>query len=135
MPSVLEEKDTIRELLAEYCFRFDTGDFEAWLDLFTEDGLFDIGPRGRFVGRPALRTFLSMIPLTDGSPMLKHCVMNSIVRVEGAHASARSYVVVLHGGNTVGITIAGRYEDRLVKVDGAWRFQERIVHFDLMSRP
>jgi hypothetical protein len=134
MPSVLEEKDAIRELLAEYCFHFDSGDFEAWLNLFTEDGAFDIGPHGRFVGRPALRTFLSMIPLTGGSPMLKHCVMNSIVRVDGASATARCYVVVLHGGTAVGITLAGRYEDQLVKVAGAWRFQERTVHFDLMSR-
>ena len=27
MPTILEEKDAIREVLAEYCFRLDDGDF------------------------------------------------------------------------------------------------------------
>ena len=133
MPTVLEEKDAIRELLAAYCFHFDNGEFDPWLQLFTPDGVFDLGARGRVAGQAALRQFLHGIPLTDGLPMMRHCVMNSIVQVDGDHATARSYVVVVHGGPTVGITLAGRYEDRLVKRDGAWRFAERVVHFDLMS--
>jgi SnoaL-like protein len=134
MTSILEDKDAIRELMAQYCFHFDNGEFEDWLQLFTTDGAFDLGVRGRFAGRDSLRQFLKVIPLTNGLPMMRHCVMNSIVRVDGERATARSYVVVVQGGDVPGISVAGRYEDRLVKVAGTWQFIERKVHFDLMAK-
>jgi len=132
--SVLEEKDAIRELMARYCFHFDNGEFEAWLELFTPDGAFDLGKMGRFAGRASLQTFLERLPLTDGVPLMKHCVMNSIVAVNGNRATAQSYVVVVRGGEQLAVTIAGRYEDQLTKTADGWRFTERTVHFDLMSR-
>src|SRR5262249_11281052 len=36
MPSALEEKDAIREVLAEYCFRLDGGDYDGMAALFAE---------------------------------------------------------------------------------------------------
>jgi len=134
MTYALEEKDAIRELQAEYCFRFDNGEFDAWLDLFTPDGAFDLGTRGCFSGRDSLRTFLKSIPLRNGLPAMRHCVMNSIVQVAGERATARCYVVVIHGGAPLGLTMAGRYEDALVKTPQGWRFQERKVYFDLMAQ-
>jgi 3-phenylpropionate/cinnamic acid dioxygenase small subunit len=133
MANVLEEKDAIHEHMARYCFHFDNGEFDAWLDLFTPDGAFDLGARGRFAGRQSLQTFLKSLPLTGGVPMMKHCVLNSIVTVSGDRATAQSYVVVIRGGEHLAITVAGRYEDQLVKTASGWRFQERKVHFDLMS--
>jgi hypothetical protein len=134
MPSVLEEKDAIRELMARYCFHFDNGEFDAWVQLFTEDGAFDLGERGRFTGHAALRNFLKAIPLTNGLPMMRHCVMNSIVAVDGDRATAQCYVIVIRDGEQLGLSIAGRYEDQLSRVSGTWRFKERTVHFDLMSK-
>jgi len=133
MASVLEEKDAIREQMARYCFHFDNGEFDAWLDLFTADGTFDLGTRGRFAGRESLQTFLKSLPLAGGVPMMKHCVFNSVVTVNGERAAAQSYVVVIRSGEHLAITVAGRYEDGLVKTATGWRFQERKVHFDLMS--
>ena len=46
MTAVLEEKDAIHETIAEYCFHFDGGEFDKWVDLFTDDGVFDAGPGG-----------------------------------------------------------------------------------------
>lgn len=134
MPSLLEEKDAIRELMARACFHFDNGEFEAWLDLFTADGTFDLGAIGRHSGREALQKFLQSLPLTNGLPMMKHCVMNSIVNVAGDQATAQSYVAVVRGGDQLVISVAGRYEDQLVKTAKGWRFKERTVHFDLMSK-
>lgn len=133
MTSVLEEKDAIRELMARYCFHFDNGEFDAWLDLFTADGAFDLGPRGRFAGRESLQKFLKSLPLTNGVPMMKHCMMNSIVSVDGNRATAQSYVVVVRGGDQLVVSVAGRYADELEKRDDGWRFQERKVYFDLMN--
>lgn len=134
MVSVLEEKDAIRELLARYCFHFDNGEFDAWLDLFTPDGAFDLGKMGRFAGRESLRKFLKSLPLTNGVPLMKHCVMNSIVAVNGDQATAQSYVVVVRGGDQLAVSVAGRYEDHLAKTADGWRFKERTVRFDLMSQ-
>ena len=133
--SILEDKDAIRELLARYCFHFDNGEFEEWLQLFTGDAVFDLGARGRFTGHEDLRRFLRTIPLIGGLPMMRHCVMNSIITVDGGRATARSYVVVIAGGAAaVGVTIAGRYEDGLIKSAGVWRFGERKVLFDLIGK-
>ena len=134
MASVLEEKDAIRELMARYCFHFDNGEFDSWLDLFTPDGAFDLGAMGRFRGRESLQQFLTSLPLTNGVRMMKHCVMNSIVSVIGDQATAQSYVVVVRGGEHLAISIAGRYDDQLTKTASGWRFRERKVHFDLMSK-
>jgi hypothetical protein len=131
MASVLEEKDAIHELQARYCFHFDLGAFDDWIELFTPDGAFDVGPMGRFEGHPGLRDFLKHVPLTEGLPLVKHCVMNSIVGVDGANATAQSYVVVISAGPPLGLTLAGRYEERLLKTPHGWRFRERRVHFDL----
>lgn len=133
MASVLEEKDAIRELMARACFHFDNGEFEAWLDLYAPDGAFDLGARGRFVGRDNLQKFLKSLPLTNGLPMMKHCVMNSIVSVAGDQATAQSYVVVVRGGEQLAVSVAGRYEDQIAKTADGWRFKERKVSFDLMS--
>ena len=134
MPTELEEKDAIRELQARYCFHFDNAEFDRWLNLWTPDGAFDLGQRGgRLVGRDRLSKFLRSIPLTNGSPLMRHCVMNSIVEVDDKRAKAWCYVVVIHGGKPLGITLAGRYEDQLIKSDGGWLFQERKVSFDLMG--
>jgi 3-phenylpropionate/cinnamic acid dioxygenase small subunit len=131
--SVLEEKDAIRELMARYCFHFDNGEFDAWLDLFTPNGAFDLGSRGRFGGRESLRKFLQGLPLTNGVPMMKHCVMNSIVSVDGNAATAQSYVVVIREGDPLALSVAARYADQLEKTADGWRFSERKVYLDLMS--
>jgi hypothetical protein len=38
LPTQLEEKDAIREVLATYCFHLDAGRFDEMAALFTEDG-------------------------------------------------------------------------------------------------
>jgi ketosteroid isomerase-like protein len=135
MVSVLEEKDAIHETIAEYCFHFDGGEFDKWIDLFTDDGVFDAGRMGVQKGKDALRAFLKNIRLTNGSPMMKHCVMNEIIKVNGNEATAKSYIVVVRakGEGALVNGIAGRYEDQLVKQGDRWLFKNRKVHFDLMG--
>jgi len=135
MASVLEEKDAIHETIAEYCFHFDGGEFDKWIELFTDDGVFDAGRMGVQKGKDALRAFLKNIRLTNGSPMMKHCVMNEIIKVNGNEASAKSYIVVVRakGEGALVNGIAGRYEDQLVKQGDRWLFKNRKVHFDLMG--
>lgn len=135
MASILEEKDAIRELLARYCFHIDLGEFEDWLALFTDDGVFDLGKNGRFQGRDSLRAFLKNLPMDEGKPVLRHCVTNSIVDVRGDTARSRSYVMVAQGKPELGLSVMGRYDDEIVKVGGAWLFKVRNVSLDYLRRP
>ena len=41
MSSALEDKDAIRELLADYCYKLDAGQKEAMAALFTPDGTWE----------------------------------------------------------------------------------------------
>lgn len=135
MASVLEEKDAIRELLARYCFTVDSGNFDEWANLFTEDGVCDLGPMGCFSGRENLRRFAAIIPLVDGKPTMRHCVMNSIIDVHGTEATAQSYVVVVNGHPSLAVMVAGRYEDQLVKDGDDWRFKVRRAQIDFLTVP
>lgn len=140
MASVLEEKDAIHETIANYCYHFDGGEFDKWLDLFTEDGIFDAGETaGIHTGREALRAFVDAVPgrvpMKDGMPLLKHCVMNEIIKVNGDEATAMSYIIVVRskGESALMNGLAGRYEDQLVKQGDRWLFKNRKVHFDLVG--
>lgn len=136
MTAVLEEKDAIRELMARYCFLIDGARYREWTELFTEDGVFEVPHVGTFQGRATLLRFAKSIPLDDeGRPGFKHCVLNSIVEVDGDRAAAQSYILLVRAGRPLAIDVAGRYEDDLVKRDGRWLFAKRLVHFDLHNLP
>src|SRR5215471_18037027 len=53
MPTAVEDKDAIREVLAEYCFRLDDGRFAEMAALFTADGTWDTA-FGKATGRAAI---------------------------------------------------------------------------------
>ncbi len=133
MISVLEEKDAIRDLMSEYCFYIDNGEFEKFAGLFTADGVFETGPLGKLKGRKAIHDFIAAhVPRLGEGPMRKHCAMNHLIRVNGKEASADSYIVMLREIETgVVASFAGRYEDKLVKENGEWRFRVRKIHFDI----
>jgi len=133
MISVLEEKEAIRELMSAYCFYVDNGEFGKFADLFTADGLFETGPLGKLRGRKAIHDFIAAhVPRAGEGPARKHCTMNHLIRVNGDEAHADSYVVVLRESeNEIIASLAGRYEDQLVKENGEWHFKVRKIHFDI----
>ena len=133
MISVLEEKEAIREVMSAYCFYVDNGEFEKFAGLFTADGLFETGPLGKLRGRKAIHDFITAhVPRAGEGPARKHCTMNHLIRVNGAEARADSYIVVLREFETgIIASLAGRYEDQLVKEDGEWLFRVRKIHFDI----
>ena len=133
MASVLEEKEAIRDVLSAYCFYVDNGEFDKWADLFTEDGVFDAGALSKVQGRTAIKEFISKaVPRKGEGPARKHCTMNSMIRVQGTEAQADSYIIVVREGEQgIMTSLAGRYEDLLVKQGETWRFKVRKIHFDI----
>jgi hypothetical protein len=130
MATALEDKEAIRELLSEYCFRMDDFRFAELGALFTEDGEW-IAPYARARGPREIAALMARnIP---AEPKRKHFIMNSLIRLDGDRAGARtSYLVVLQAAGT-GLmpSVAGTYEDVLVRSGAGWRFRERRLVHDL----
>ena len=131
--SLLEEKDAIREVLAEYCFRLDGGDYEGMAALFAEDGTWETA-FGKGTGRPAIAQLARDIRARagDNRPRAIHLVTNIAIKLDGGpepeRAEVRSnWTVVQNSPDGPKIGSGGGYADRMMKQDGAWRFRHRKI--------
>ena len=128
MSSALEDKDAIREILAEYCFRLDDGHFAEMAALFTEDGTWHTA-FGKATGRAAIAEHAASLR-RDGAPRPRaiHHVTNVVIALKGDAATVRSNWTTVQndpGGPKIGS--GGAYDDDMVKVDGRWYFRYRRI--------
>jgi hypothetical protein len=130
MTTAVEDKEAIRELFGEYCFRMDDFRFAELGALFTEDGEW-IARYARARGPAEIAALMARNIPTE--PKRKHFIMNSLIRLDGDRATARtSYLVVLQAaGGALVPSVAGTYEDVLVRTADGWRFRERRLVHDL----
>lgn len=119
-----DDRLAIAELVARYCHAIDHGRWEELASLFTDDCRLDFGEvMGVFEGPAGIERFIATLRSTG--VFMRHYTTNLIVRGDGGRARAESYVLAMTGapGNLHQTT--GRYDDELVKTDGAWRIRER----------
>jgi hypothetical protein len=129
MPSALEEKDAIREVMAEYCFRLDDGRFAEMAALFTENGTWDTA-FGRATGRAVIAELARDLRERSGDqrPRAAHLVTNISIALDGASAKVRSnWTVVQNSADGPKIGSGGAYHDELVKEHGPWLFRYRKI--------
>src|SRR5271165_7433286 len=120
MPTAVEEKDAIREVLAEYCFRLDDGRFAEMAALFTEDGTWDTA-FGKATGRAAIAELARSLRARaeEPRPRAVHLVTNIATTLDGDRAQVRSNWMVMQNspqGPRVGS--GGAYIDEMVRADG-----------------
>ena len=135
MPSVVEEKDAIREVLAEYCFRLDDGRFEEMAALFTEDGIWDTA-FGKATGRQAIAELARSlrVRVAEPRPRAVHLVTNIVIALDGERATVRSNWMVMQnspGGPRIGS--GGAYHDEMVKEGGRWLLRYRKIDRFIVS--
>jgi len=132
MTSPSEDREAIRELFSEYCFRMDDFRFAELGALFTEDG--EWVARYATARGPAEIAAL-MARNIPGEPRRKHFVMNSLIQLDGDRATARtSYLVILQAaGAGLVPSVAGTYMDVLVRTPDGWRFRQRRLVHDLRA--
>lgn len=123
MPSTVEDRDEILQLLYRYNHAIDGGDAEGWADTFTNDAVFDTGAQV-LSGRDALVAFAS------GVRGRRHVVANPVVELAGDTATVRAYLF-LYSGTT--LAVAGSYEDELARTHAGWRFSKRVFRPDVAS--
>ena len=129
MPTAIEEKDAIREALAEYCFRLDGGRYDDMAALFTEDGTWDTA-FGKGTGRAAIAALARDIRARAGNnlPRAIHLVTNIAIALDGDRAEIRSnWIVVQNSPDGPKIGSGGAYADQMVKQEGRWLFRYRKI--------
>ena len=132
--TALDHED-IRQLLARYNFAIDLGDPDGWAACFTDDGTFECSglPEGnplggRYQGADALRAYAKTHYAT-AKGHARHWNWNLLIEGDGETATMQCYLMALNTARP-GAAGLGIYRDRLVKVDGQWRFAERHITVD-----
>lgn len=126
----VEDEAAIQKLLLEYGRTLDARDFAAYSALFAADGEWK-GAMGTYKGPQQIRTemervFSAATDIPKGQNF--HAMSNFRINVQGDRATATSHFVfyTMEGSKPVA-SVAGRYEDVLVRVGGVWKFQQRTA--------
>ncbi len=128
MTSALEDKDAIRDVLAEYCFCLDGGRFAEMAALFAPDGTWHTA-FGKATGRADIEALAHRVANRAGPrPRGVHLVTNIVIKLAGARAQVASNWALAQnspGGPIIGS--GGAYADEMVKLDGQWLFHYRKI--------
>ncbi len=130
-----EDKMEIIELVGRYNHAGDVGDADAWADTFTDDGVFE-SKQIRYEGRETLKQLA--IDTVNGIEHPRHHTYNFVIEGDGDSANMKSSITVMsvaHDRGSARIVGVGNYDDTLIKVSGAWKFQRRFVRFLYWHNP
>lgn len=133
----LEDLIEIHQLFVDYGLHLDAGDFASYAELFAPDGTVKLGPMGTATGRDAIRALMEGT-LADLVGTSYHVISSPRVEFQGGDTATSEvmWTVVQAGPDgRPSVPMIGRHRDRLVRLDGRWRFQERRGFVDLPAAP
>jgi uncharacterized protein (TIGR02246 family) len=127
----IDDRMAIEQLLMEYGRAVDNRDFAAFAALFADDGEWK-GAQGSYRGPQEIRKSMEQMFTAAAADIPKgknfHLLTNVIIDLQGDHATASSkFIFYKMNGAKPEAEVAGRYEDRLVRVGGTWKFQQRLA--------
>lgn len=129
----LEDELAIQRVITDYSTHLDSRDYEGYVGLFTEDGIWQNGDTRR-EGRTEIREMLGGLfgEVEDDFVNLSsfHQVSNFEIDIDGDRARAKSRFVFYMRGEDGEPTpeLSGQYQDELVRVDGDWKIAHRTDH-------
>jgi uncharacterized protein (TIGR02246 family) len=130
----LEDREAIREVIANYCRGVDQHDEALFLSIWTEDAGYLIGnPLGDHHGLAAIKDILHAI-WEQAYPETHHFTTNAVIDVDGDTARCVSDVDCTAtdiAGRAV--LIAATYYDDLVRQHGEWRIKQRKLTIHYMT--
>ena len=122
----LEDIEDIRKLRARYHFCLNEGHFAGVRELFTPDGLVELGYLARYEGIEAIDRGFRAMGDRDRF-FIKQFSHGHDVDVDGDHGTGTSYLEARYGRFGVSYVVAGRYDDVYARVDGRWKFKSMIA--------
>jgi uncharacterized protein (TIGR02246 family) len=127
--AAVEDQLAIRDLTARYNFAIDNRDLTAVAELFTDQASFGSKDGAmRATGREAiLKQFESRFSVLGAT---NHVAHDHVIWFDSAtQAQGQLSVHAEVWRNEQPMLTALRYSDRYAKVDGLWRFSERLLSF------
>ncbi|WP_144111704.1 nuclear transport factor 2 family protein [Paraburkholderia sp. BCC1886] len=130
--SAADDRDQIRDLLAEYCFLLDGYQLRDFAALFSAQGEW-LSRNGNAKGPAAIERLLGeIVPVPADGTRRKHFTANIRIRLAGDTAEVMSnFMVVRESPQGPVIAVAGRYEDSVLRAGERWLFQSRRLHHDI----
>jgi uncharacterized protein (TIGR02246 family) len=137
----LEDREQIRELLAEYIRCLDARDHATYSQLFAKDGELTFA-QGHAIGPKAIRELMeegerrtdpSRAAAMAGSV---HLLTDLSIHLNGDEATAHSrWTLIVPGDGRLNVSASGHYSDVLIRENGAWKFKRREIVADLFNGP
>ena len=133
MPTTLEDKHAIEELISTYNQSLDRGDYPTWLACWADDAVLD-GLGRLLTGKAEIRAFADAYDANYRLRLhaLKHYTVNILSTINGDHATSTSYLQLVNTtASGVRTIFTGQYEDDLKRTGGRWQFARRKLHQDM----
>lgn len=142
MSANLPDFEAARELVQRTAMLLDDEKFDDWLALFDTDGTYELSAYSTEIrrwmtwqlsDREALGRMLKDVDEHVRDPaQRRHIVGVPILELDGDHGRATSHFSLFRTSpeGQSSLYMVGRYEDRLVKRSGAWRYASHKVIVD-----
>jgi uncharacterized protein (TIGR02246 family) len=133
------DRAEIHALLTDYGATLDARDFDGFAELFAKDGVYVAGT-GEGIKGPQAGALMKRIFAENALGFREpnfHLFFNEVVTLDGpdkAHATSMSLYMVPDEKGAPAAALMARYNDELVREDGAWKFARREVQ-SLMPAP
>lgn len=126
----IEDELAISQLRGRYCHLLDDMEWDAFVDLFTDDGVFE--GLNKVQGKPAIMKFFSQ-DVPKVAERFWHFCTNGTIDIDGDVATGRISMEYISVSNGVSYVSAGHYDDICVRDGGKWKFKSRKITFYFYS--
>jgi ketosteroid isomerase-like protein len=127
----LADRIALHELRARYTLHYDAAELDAFVALFADDGMLQLGPVGFARGHDQLRTALAG-PMADAD-FACHFTTDEITEFTGPDTARGVCRFAVHTGRSPNIQGAGTYRDEYRRTPDGWRFVSRLISFFYMG--
>ena len=120
----IADRVDIDNLFSSYAYMIDDGDADGWIDLFVEDGVFDVPGLNRFEGPEGLRNVCNMV-IEGSQGNWRHSATNVLVTPaeHGDEVNVRMRTLVTDWNQDPAGLQFNDYQGTLVRIAGHWRIK------------
>jgi 3-phenylpropionate/cinnamic acid dioxygenase small subunit len=133
----MSDRDEIAELLSEYAWAMDAGNFEALNEIFAEDSSFVIhiagaDSYGPISPRPEIVDFIGGT-VADQQDQRRHVISNQRFESHGSGEAVVTATLTLNviADGSLGVKATGVYRADLVREEAGWRMRGLEISLDL----
>jgi ketosteroid isomerase-like protein len=135
----IEDKLAILEALAMYSHTLDNGDDAGWVQLFTEDAVWEAYPKGadtpsiRHEGHDGITRFAASMRTNGAGTQVRHLKVNTIfveLTPERARIRSNGLLTAVPSGGEGRIALTGIYAETFRKTAQGWLIQHCALHMD-----